>query len=269
MTKVLVVGDHSQLEPRLMAHFSADPRMLAVYLPGGHGDIYRDIGAGVFGVMPDDITKEQRDIAKTLVLAMGYGAGDKKVGTILTVNGTPTDMETGAAYVSTLRETYPVFFAWREEIIARVRRTGYVETIGGYRRHLKAQFVDRRNWKLIAYGERQAVNAIIQGSAGDIVRRNMVSTSRDMRLSALQLLVQVHDELVWEAERNDVTDDLLTLLKWHAEKNHGYDLRVPLSFTPQVGASWHEGKEGEALVLELPEEWADEDAAKDFEEELS
>ncbi len=254
----LVVADYSQLEPRLMAHFSQDPRMVAIYEEGGAGDIYAAMAEGIFGA---DWTKEHRNICKVLVLAMGYGAGDKKVGLILTVNGTPTSADTGAAYVRELRGLYHVFFEWRESIIKRVKETGFVTTIGGSHRRLKAQFVDRRNWKNVGYGERQAVNAIIQGSAADVVRRTMVACGTDVSLADLRLLAQIHDELIWEGH---ASQEQLDRIKYHGELGHGYKLRVPLGFDPVAGASWHEGKE--PLVLELPDELADDDATLDFEE---
>jgi len=257
--RVLVVGDYGQLEPRLFAHFSQDPRLLRVYRPGGSGDVYVDMADGIFG----ECNVELRNICKTLVLAMGYGASDKRVGSILTVNGYPTDVETGAEYVQDLRETYPVFFQWREQVIARVKKTGYVETIGGGHRRLKAQFVDRRNWKNIGYGERQAVNAIIQGSAGDIVRRVMVRSCREF--PELALLIQVHDELVWEAEDRHVSADLLARLQVCGEEGHGFTLRVPLSFEPHVGLSWYQAKE--ETVFELPADMVDDDTSLGFEED--
>jgi DNA polymerase-1 len=266
MSKLLCVADYSQLEPRLMAHFSGDPRMLAIYEEGGAGDIYADMAHGIFGT---DWTKDHRGICKTLVLAMGYGAGDKKVGSILTVNGYPTDTATGAAYVAELRGLYVVFFDWREGVIRRVHDTGYVQTIGGRHRRLKAQFVDRRNWKNVGYGERQAVNAIIQGSAADIVRRTMVHTNSDARLADFLLLAQVHDELIWEVEEEQATPERLKLIKWHGEQGHGYPLRVPLGFDPELGASWHEGKEGAPLPLEMPEEFENDDLTLDYEEAFS
>lgn len=261
MTRCLVVADYSQIEPRLMAHYSQDPRLMAVYAEGD-GDVYADMAHGIFG---PSWNKGHRQVCKVLVLAMGYGAGDKKVGSILTVNGTPTTAEVGAEYVRQLRETYPVFFDWREQVIARVHKTGYVQTIGGRHRRLKAQFADRRNWKNIGYGERQAVNAIIQGSAGDIVRRTMINMSADARLAALRLLLQVHDELVWQAPREQVTAEVLALVRWYGEEGHGYSLRVPLSFDPLVGDSWHEAKEG--APLELPEDMVDDIVSIDFEDD--
>lgn len=246
-----------------MAHFSQDPRLMEVYTRG-EGDVYVDMARGIFG---DGWTKEHRTICKTLVLAMGYGAGDKKVGSILTINGMPTDVVTGAAYVAALRDTYPVFFEWREQVIARVHQTGYVQTLGGRHRRLKAQFVDRRNWKNVGYGERQAVNAIIQGSAADIVRRTMVHCNKAEELRAFLLLAQVHDELLWEVKEADATQEALDFIKWQGEVGHGYELRVPLVFDPELGASWHESKEG--APLELPEEWEEDSTSHDYEEALS
>lgn len=248
-----------------MAHFSQDPNMLAIYEPGGHGDIYKDMARRMFDVQLDEVTKDQRGIQKVNVLAMGYGAGDKRVGSILTVNGYPTDVETGAAYVAEIKKMYPVFFDWREQVIARVHRTGYVQTIGGRHRRLKTAFIDRRNWKNVGYGERQAVNAIIQGSAADIVRRCMVHCDLDARLAHLLLLAQVHDELLWECAKELLTLADLALVKWHGEIGHGYELRVPLTFEPMVGDSWHEGKEG--APLELPEDMRDDAVSQEFEEE--
>jgi DNA polymerase-1 len=237
-----------------MAHFSQDPRMLAAFSPGGSGDVYVDMAVGIFGAS----TPERRNICKVLVLAMGYGAGDKKVGAILTVNGIPTSTEVGADYVTELHGTYPRFFEWREETILAVHKTGYVQTLGGRHRRLKAQFVDRRNWKNVGYGERQAVNAVIQGSAGDIMARDMVAQQSEF--PELDLLVQVHDELVNETfdgwAREQEYGEFLAVA-------HGFDLSVPLLFEPHVGVSWHEGKEG--APLELPEEY--DDSTQDYEEE--
>jgi DNA polymerase-1 len=246
-----------------MAHFSGDPRMLSIYREGV-GDIYADMAQGIFG---DAWTKDHRGICKTLVLAMGYGAGDKRVGSILTVNGYPTDTATGAEYVDELRGIYFVFFEYREQVIRKVKETGYVQTIGGRHRRLRAQFKDRRNWKNIAYGERQAVNAIIQGSAADVVRQTMIHTNADPLLKDFHLLAQVHDELIWEVDADVVTPDALRLIKWHGEEGHGYDLSVPLGFDPELGASWHEAKEGSPLGLVLPDDFENDSVTLDYEEE--
>ena len=237
--KLLVVGDYSQLEPRLMAHSSGDERLIETYMPGGSGDVYVDMARGVFG--EQDVSKEHRDICKTLMLGMSYGAGDRKVGMILTINGYPTSVEVGAEYVAKLRTTYPHFFKWRDEVIQEAHLRGYVCTLSGHRRRLAMNFRERQNYKLVGYGERQAVNAIIQGSAADIVRRVMVRSAP--LFPEMKLLAQVHDELVWEVDMAPSVHRLDELAAFGAT-GHGFDLRVPLVFEPHVGDSWYAGKEG-------------------------
>lgn len=258
-TTSLIVGDYSQLEPRLMAHFSQDPFLVMVYREGL--DIYREIASRIFGVDVDDVDDEQRGIAKTLVLAMGYGAGAKKVAEILTINGYPTDGVTAKGYLLELHDIVSVFFEWREQVITRVKRTGYVQTIGGRHRRLKAAFQDRRNFKNIGYGERQAVNAVVQGSAGDVVRRVMVAARR--AYPTLSLLAQVHDELLWETPDSpyNVHENILHELRDLAQDGHGYELNVPLKFEPVFAENWSQKGTG----IELPEDM--EDASHDFEED--
>ena len=232
---------------------------MSVYLEG-EGDVYVDMARGVFLV--DEVSKEKRDICKPLVLGMSYGAQEKTVGRVLTVNGYPTTPEVGAEYLMRLQMAYPTFFAWREDVIAEVHETGYVTTIGGRHRRLGASFIDRRNYRLVGYGERQAVNAKIQGSAADIVRRVMVGSTR--AFPELDLLVQVHDELVWETDAPGPSPERLAQLADFCATGHGFDLRVPLVFEVHVGDSWYSGKEG--LDLELPEDLEAEDVTISEEE---
>ena len=239
----LLVGDYSQLEPRLMAHFSQDPRLLDVYRSGT--DIYVEVAAALFGVAQAEVSHEQRGIAKTYVLAMGYGAGAKKLQQILTINGYPMKLGQVERYLHRLQDdVFPTFFSWREAVIKRARREGYVTTLAGQHRRLSAQFKST-TWKARGYGERQAVNAVIQGSAGDIVRRIMMEFDRhepDMRL-----LAQVHDELVWEFTGGFEPD--LESIATRAQNAHGFDLAVPLVFEPHVGPTWYDAKEGTTFLL--------------------
>ena len=265
----LVVGDYSQLEPRLMAHFSEDPLLLDVYR--NDRDIYLTTAQNIFG---GDLDKdsEERGISKVLVLAMGYGAMQKMVAQILTINGYPTDPDTAKDYLTELRATYPVFFDWRDQVIARVKRTGYVQTIGGRHRRLKAQFADRRNWKNVGYGERQAVNAEVQGSAGDLVRDTMLRWP----IPNLPMLAQVHDELVaqyvWGApwahpDRKDGGELSMEQIRHDLRRiqdvgeNPRWKLNVPLKFEPMLAMTWADKGKG----IELPEEMSEDSI--DYEEE--
>lgn len=226
----LVVGDFSQLEPRLMAHFSQDPYMVNAFNAGQ--DLYAEIAQRV-GC--------SRSVAKTLVLAMSYGAGPDKVAQTLRLNGHPATATEAKKLLKRLQSEYVVYFAWRESVIAKSKTVGHVKTIDGRLRRLA--FNDTRNaaWKDPSAPGRQAANAIVQGSAADIVRRVMLHTSR--MFPKLKLLAQVHDELVWEYDPADGAPDLAALEKW-VLKIAGRGLTVPLVFEPHVGTSWYRAKEG-------------------------
>ena len=243
-TGQLVIGDYSQLEPRLMAHFSQDPVLLDTYRGGK--DIYLVTAKGVFG---REITKQddERHIAKVLVLAMGYGAGPAKLAQILTINGFQTDESTARGYLRELQALYRGFFDWREGVIAYAKTKGYVATLAGRHRRLGSALKGGAGWKQQGYGERQAVNAIVQGSAGDIVRKAMLNVSESH--PELRLLAQVHDELVWEGRTSDLAG-----VQRVAQTGHGFDLTVPLVFEPLLCSSWADKGTGIVLLEDDEEE---------------
>ena len=198
----LVVGDYDQLEMRLMAHYSEDPNLVRVFRDGL--DPHVETMRGIFGdvdptVVAPGASISYRDAAKQLNYAMGYGAGKKKVAQTLSLFGFPTTPELAGEYLAELAGHYRKFFRWKKHVIETAKRKGSVRTLSGRRRRLKGQFRDTADWKAVSYGERQAVNAIIQGSAADIINRTMVRLDDAVGLS---LLAQVHDELVWEYEEH-------------------------------------------------------------------
>lgn len=252
--KLLVVGDYDQLEMRLMAHFSEDEQMLRIFRQGK--DPHLITAQGIFG---EDIDPhgEERGIGKTLNFAMGYGAGPKKVAQVLSLAGYPTTKGVAEGYLAEMSRFYRGFFSWKQRVMAKAKRTGNVVTIGGSRRRLRAAFKDTANWKLVQYGERQAVNAIIQGSAADIIRKVMVAV--EPAFEELALLAQVHDELVWEVGdwHGDCTD-MLAELQDAGQRWHNFPLVVPLVFEPHIGYTWAAAKEGEDLAALFDEVEGDE-----------
>lgn len=233
-------GDYSQLEPRLMAHWSQDLVLLDTFR--NERDIYRVTAAYIFGVDYDEVTDEQRGPIKTLVLAMGYGAGAKKMSEILAEAGYPTTEATAAAYLRELKKLYRTFFSWKEDVIRGAGAVGYVQTLAGRRRRLVSgdkRGTDGDHWKNADLSEVQAANAVIQGSAGDIVQRVMVRSSE--AFPDFGLIVQVHDELMWQSEREPSPFQLFKLQKI-AEQGHGFKLSVPLRFEPKLVKSWADGK---------------------------
>lgn len=221
----LIISDFSQLEPRIMAHRSQDPKLLAVYRGGG--DIYKTTATSVFGDKYHQVSAMHREICKTLVLSMGYGAQARKVAEILSVAGFPTTQKEAQHYLDGLRATYPTFFEWREATIQSARETGYITTLAGRKRHIGFDDMESA-WK----AERQAVNSDIQGSAADIVNATMLEVNE---LDLIQMLVQVHDELVMEYFGEVVP---LAEIQYAGEHGHGFELSVPLVFEPAIVENW-------------------------------
>jgi DNA polymerase I-like protein with 3'-5' exonuclease and polymerase domains len=232
----LIVGDYGQLEPRLLAHFSQDPKLLEVYAEGL--DIYAVTAAGVFGGKPQDYDEKhpKRKMAKPLFLGDQYGAGYKKLTMLLRLNGFDVSHDEVKRFQDRMHATFGVAQAWKENVVRVAKQKGYVVTLDGHRRRLDSQFKDR-NWKNRGYGERQAVNAIIQGSAGDVVRRCMVRAHDEF--PEFKMLAQVHDEVVWESLADQqYAESLFPDLQYVMEVGHDFDLSVPLKFDPTICASW-------------------------------
>lgn len=242
----LVVGDYGQLEPRLLAHFSQDPKLLEVYDEGL--DIYAVTAAGIFGGSHKDYHEKhpKRMMSKPLFLGDQYGAGAKKLWVLLRLNGFSVSLSEVQMFQDRLHSTYSTATAWKEGVKRTAKVKGYVETLDGHRRRL--DFGGEKNWKNRGYGERQAVNAIIQGSAGDVVRRCMVMAHKEF--PELHMLAQVHDEVLWEASPMAQQKDIAAMLwdvQYVMEEGHGFDLSVPLKFDPQLAQTWadkgHDGIE--------------------------
>ena len=226
----LVVADFSQLEPRIAAHLSQDPVLLDVYRQGK--DIYKVLGSHVFQVREEDVTPEQREVDKLLILSMFYGAQARKTAENLSVAGFHTTQKVAGQYLSHVQELFSGFFEWRERLIKRAYQSGYVETIGGRLRHLNFRGADA--WRV----ERQTVNSAIQGSAADIVNGTMEVV--DATIPELAMLAQVHDELVLEILEDWNLDEVLGELQRAGERSHGFELDVPLVFEPKVVKTWQE-----------------------------
>ena len=247
-----IIGDFGQLEPRLMSHFSQDPSLLRVFREGL--DVYRILGQDVFQVEYNDVTPQQRDTCKELLLAMGYGAMARKISERISLQGYHTTVQEAQQYLDRLIEAYPVFWEWKEKIVTGAEDTGYVYTIAGRARSLAGK-VDNEDWNTKTHGERQAVNSVIQGSAADIVKATMLEARRVY--PQLPLLCQVHDEVIFEVmdcgEHNRSTsagrqgscslcayesEDALIAGLQEIGENPPWELSVPLVFRPKRVIRW-------------------------------
>ena len=240
----LIIGDHGQLENRFMAHFSQDPVLMDVYRKGL--DIHVVTAEYVFGHKVEK-GDEERDIAKVFGYAMGYGAGARTLATIMALNGFWTPLDRVQEYLDELENLYSGFFGWKRHVIADAKRNGYVKTIGGRFRRLRYAY-DDKHFRVRNKADRQAVNGMIQGSAADVLRMNMIDTRG--AYPNLPLLNQIHDELIWEHAGHVSPSNLLADLQ-HICENPGFNLTVPLKFEPQFCESWADKGSG---MLELPDE---------------
>jgi len=234
-------GDYGQLEPRLMAHFSCDPALVSIF--DEKDDIYLRTAVMLWG---DTLPEGARNVCKVLVLALGYGSGAETLHRQLAEAGFRFPLHEVETMLARLKGVYARLFEWKEDVIATAANEGYVETLAGHRRRFSKRHERHRgeSWRQQAADERQAVNAVIQGSAADIVGRTMMAVDREYG-EELRLLAQVHDELLLEYDVNPELDPICYVyrLQWLAESGHGFKLRVPLEFIPKVVPTWAEGKD--------------------------
>ena len=211
-----------------MAHLSEDPSLIRAF-EGGQ-DVHRATAAEVFGLAPEAVTREQRSAAKAINFGLMYGMSAFGLARQLGIGrGEAQD------YIALYFARYPGVRDYMERARQQAREQGFVETVFGRRLHLAE--IASRNQAQRAGAERAAINAPMQGTAADIIKRAMLAidawlAGQDGR--ALMLL-QVHDELVFEADA-DFVDTLLGAVKDRMEG--AADLRVPLVVDAGVGANW-------------------------------
>ncbi len=229
----LVIGDYAGLEVRIAAHFSQDPVMLDIFRNGK--DLYGVLAAHAWGG-PETKDNERRPLMKVVMLGSQYGARGEKLANVLALAGMRGWSGAKAdGLLKDLEASLPRLFEWREEVIAEGRHLGYVTTLAGRKRHLPD--INSAVWKLMALSERQAVNSKVQGSAADIVRRAMLAARAAIAPEQARIIMQVHDEVLWERGPAWATS-ALEVMQHVCEEGHGFTLTVPLKFEPALAASW-------------------------------
>ncbi|HUH54148.1 MAG TPA: DNA polymerase I, partial [Rhodanobacter sp.] len=225
----VMAADYSQVELRIMAHLSADEGLLRAFREGG--DVHRATAAEVFGVAPEEVTTNQRRAAKAINFGLMYGMSAFGLARALGV-----DRGEASDYIGRYFTRYPGVRGYMDATREKAHRDGYVETIFGRRLYLEN--LNSRNHGLRQGAERAAVNAPMQGSAADIIKRAMIAMAAwiDGR-DDVHMLMQVHDELVFEV-RDDVVDTVRAAV---IERMSGAaELDVPLLVDVGVGANWDE-----------------------------
>ncbi len=225
----VLAADYSQIELRIMAHLSGDEGLLRAFHAGG--DVHRATAAEVFGVPPEEITTNQRRAAKAINFGLMYGMSAFGLARQLNV-----DRGEASDYMGRYFSRYPGVRAFMEATREQAHRDGYVETIFGRRLYLEN--LTSRNQGLRQGAERAAVNAPMQGSAADIIKRAMIAVAGWLKhRDDVHMLMQVHDELVFEV-RTDAVDEVRAAV---VERMSGAaELAVPLLVDVGVGANWDE-----------------------------
>ncbi len=227
-----LVADYSQIELRLMAHLSGDPAFIQAFQQGG--DIHRQTAALIFGVPVTEVTSEMRGRAKTINFATIYGQGPFALSRQLGIS-----QEDARTFIARYFERFVGVRAYLDSQVEFARQHGYVETLFKRRRYIPE--IRERNFNLRAYGERNAQNSPLQGSAADLIKIAMTLIHRAIRSEALEsrMLLQVHDELVFEVPEREV-DRMQALVRTHMEG--AAVLRVPLVVDIGIGPNWLEAK---------------------------
>ncbi len=230
--KVLISADYSQVELRMLAHFSGDEELARAFRDGL--DIHAYVASQVFGVPLGEVTSDQRRVAKTVNFGIIYGQGAFGLARTL---GIP-QREAGA-FIEVYKARYTGLDRFMHECVARAEVDGYVSTILGRRRVIPE--IGSRNRNLRQLGERVAINTVIQGSAADLIKVAMVRLDERIRrdFEATHLLIQVHDELVLEAPVDAASEVQRATVE---EMTGAMQLNVPLRVDASIGSNWLEGK---------------------------
>ncbi|EIL96577.1 DNA polymerase I [Rhodanobacter thiooxydans] len=225
----VLAADYSQIELRIMAHLSGDEGLLKAFREGG--DVHRATAAEVFGLKPEEVSANQRRAAKAINFGLMYGMSAFGLARQLGV-----DRAEAGDYMGRYFSRYPGVRAFMDATREQAHRDGYVETIFGRRLYLEN--LTSRNAGLRQGAERAAVNAPMQGSAADIIKRAMIAVAAWLQgRDDAHMLMQVHDELVFEV-RADAIDAVRAAV---SERMSGAaQLAVPLLVDVGVGANWDE-----------------------------
>ena len=227
---VILSADYSQIELRIMAHLSCDTHLISAFRNGQ--DVHAMTAAKIFGVHPEEVTSDQRRIAKTANFGIMYG---------ISAFGLSQRLHIGRAEAKKIIEDYfanfPAISSYIEDTLASAREFGYVETLFGRRRYLPD--INSRNGTVRSLAERTAINAPIQGTSADIIKLAMINVNRRIGEEGLQsrMVLQIHDELVFDSIPEEV-DKLKEIVC--EEMQNVIELSIPLTVECNYGKNWLE-----------------------------
>ena len=226
------MADYNQIELRVIAHLAQDPGLIQAF--AGGEDIHRATASRLFGVDPEAVSVAQRSKAKMVSYGLAYGMESFGLGQRL---GIPTEEASGI--LNAYFVAFPSVRAYMDATVAEARDRGYTETLFGRRRQIPE--LSSSNFRVRQMGERQAMNAGIQGLAADIFKVALVRLDRGLEDQgrASRLVLQVHDEVIVEVEPAE--EQAVAALTLEAMRGAA-DLSVPLEVNLSWGASWADAK---------------------------
>lgn len=227
---VFVDADYSQIELRILAHMSDDKNLINAYKDSK--DIHAATASLVFGVPIDEVTKTQRSNAKAVNFGIVYGISSFGLSQDLSISKKEAEQ-----YINNYFESYPGIKQYLDYSVESAKEKGYSVTMFGRRRPIPE--INVSNYMQRQFGERVAMNAPIQGTAADIIKIAMINVAREIKKNNLEsrIVLQVHDELLIEAKKEEV-DIVTEILK--REMSSAANLSVPLEVEVEVGKNWDE-----------------------------
>lgn len=229
---VLIDADYSQIELRLLAHFSGCKELVEAYNRGV--DIHALTASQVFGVPVGEVTPKMRRDAKAVNFGIIYGISD--FGLAKNIN---VPVKVARDYIDKYFSTYSAVKDYMNANVAFAKENGYVATLTGRKRFIRE--INSSNYNLRQFGERAAMNMPLQGSSADIIKIAMINVTRALKQQGLgaKLILQVHDELVLDCPEHEA-EKASEILKYEME--HAVALNVPLTVEVQIGKNWYEAK---------------------------
>lgn len=229
---VIVSADYSQIELRLMAHFSKDEHLIAAFNEGK--DIHTSTASRVFATPIEEVTSNMRTMAKSVNFGIIYGISE--FGLSKNVHMTPKEAK---EFISKYFELYPSVKQYMDNSVQIAKQQGYASTLLGRVRYIPE--LNSSNFALRQFGERVAMNMPLQGTASDIIKMAMINVQNKLIEQNLKskLILQIHDELIVDTHKDEI-DIVKQILK--SEMENVVKLTVPLTVDVNVGKSWFEAK---------------------------
>lgn len=228
---LILSADYSQIELRLLAHVSGDEHLIHAFTSGE--DVHAMTAAKVFGVELKDVTKEMRRRAKAVNFGIVYG--QSKYGLAKSLGITNAEAQ---EFIDKYFETYPKVKEYMNNEVEFVTQNGYVETAFGRKRYLASE-LQSSNYQIREFAQRAAINQPLQGTAADLIKIAMIRVDKAIAGMKTKMIMQVHDELVFEVPKEELEQLKSIILDCMALKDQ--NLKIPLDVDINYGASWKEG----------------------------